>query len=276
MFSSLESNNNKKTHLSNKLEALKNINNTNSDNNPIQNSKDKFSLLNDKILSLAENKYSKNFKNIIENKIKEVKDNFKTNVDSLEQKYSILNSQMIKFNQIIEEDKINKEKNKIKNELELKELEQEIKNMLTKEREFMKSYIDDYTKKIEETIINHAQEIKEENDMIKENIENLKNYMENEINNVNNNIISENEEKINNIKNINEEMEEKFVEIKENIEEQKQKRENIEKNNESNISEILEKVKHEVNVHKTKREEFQDNVFTIIEDTCLKLAENNF
>jgi hypothetical protein len=100
MYSNADSNKNKITNLSNKLEELNNTDN-------INNSKDKFSILNDKILSLTENKNSKNFKNIIENKITEVKDNFKTNIDSLQQKYNILNSQMIKFNQIIEEDKIN-------------------------------------------------------------------------------------------------------------------------------------------------------------------------
>ena len=45
--------------------------------------------------------------------------------------------------------------------------------MLLQERDFMKSYIDDYSKKIEEIIINHSQEIKEENEMIKENIDNI-------------------------------------------------------------------------------------------------------
>ena len=132
----------------------------------------------------------------MEQKINEVKENFKTNIDSLEQKYNILNSQMEKFTKIIEEDKINKEKNKIKNEFEFKELEQDIKKMLSKQREYMKSYIDDYTKRIDNILINHSEEIKEENYVVKENINNLKNYMVNEINNVNNKIIEENEENI--------------------------------------------------------------------------------
>lgn len=141
------------------------------------NSKDKFSILNNKISSISENKNTKNFKNLMEQKINEVKENFKTNIDSLEQKYNILNSQMEKFTKIIEEDKINKEKNKIKNEFEFKELEQDIKKMLSKQREYMKSYIDDYTKRIEDILINHSEEIKEENYVVKENINNLKNYI---------------------------------------------------------------------------------------------------
>ena len=112
---------NKLTNISNQLEALNNITNENDynfnyDNNIINNnSKDKFSILNNKISSISENKNTKNFKNLMEQKINEVKENFKTNIDSLEQKYNILNSQMEKFTKIIEEDKINKEKNKIKN-----------------------------------------------------------------------------------------------------------------------------------------------------------------
>ena len=90
-----------------------------------------------------------------------------------------------------------------------------------------------------------------------------------------NNIIKENEEKINDIKNINEEIEQKFGEIKENIEQQKQRRENYEKNNENNINEFMEKTNDEINLYKKNKEDFQDNVFTIIEDTCLQLAENN-
>ena len=148
-------------------DANKNPENININIKNNENSKDKFSILTDKISSLSENKKSKNFNNIIENKIIEVKDNFRTNIASLEQKYNILNSQMNKFSQIIEQEKIKKEKNKINKEIELKELEQDIKNMLLQERDFMKSYIDDYSKKIEEIIINYSQEEKEENETIK-------------------------------------------------------------------------------------------------------------
>ena len=272
MFSNTQTNQNQNKYakIRNQLEALNNDNNSH-----FNNSKDKFDILNDKILSISENKNAKNFKNIIEGKINEVKENFKTNIDSLQQKYSILNTQMTKFNSIIEEEKLNKEKNKIQKELELKQLEEDIKNILSQERNFMKSYIDEYTKKIEDIIFNHTQEIKEENDIIKENIINLKNYMENEINNVNNKIIEENEDKINNIKNITEDIGQKFGEIKENIETQKQKREEIENEHENNISEIMEKTKNEIDIQKQKREEFEANAFTIIEDTCIKLAENN-
>ena len=235
MFSNTQTKRNKLTNISNQLEALNNITNENDyyfnyDNNIINNnSKDKFSILNNKISSISENKNTKNFKNLMEQKINEVKENFKTNIDSLEQKYNILNSQMEKFTKIIEEDKVNKEKNKIKNEFEFKELEQDIKKMLSKQREYMKSYIDDYTKRIDNILINHSEEIKEENYVVKENINNLKNYMVNEINNVNNKIIEENEDKIMNIKYISDDIEQKFEEIKENIDEQKQKRENVER-----------------------------------------------
>ena len=243
MFSNTQTNQNQNKYakIRNQLEALNNDNNSH-----FNNSKDKFDILNDKILSISENKNAKNFKNIIEGKINEVKENFKTNIDSLQQKYSILNSQMSKFNSIIEEEKLNKEKNKIQKELELKQLEEDIKNILSQERSFMKSYIDEYTKKIEDIIINHTQEIKEEN-----------------------------EDKINNIKNITADIGQKFGEIKENIETQKQKREEIENEHENNISEIMEKIKNEIDIQKQKREEFEANAFTIIEDTCIKLAENN-
>ena len=37
----------------------------------------------------------------------------------------------------------------------------------------------------------------------------------------------------------------------------------------------MERINSEIDIQKKKREEFQENVFTIIEDTCIKLAENN-
>ena len=55
---------------------------------------------------------------------------------------------------------------------------------------------------------------------------------------------------------------------------QKQRRESYEKYNENNLNEILEKVNDEINLYKKNKDEFQNNVFNIIEDTCLKLAEN--
>ena len=36
----------------------------------------------------------------------------------------------------------------------------------------------------------------------------------------------------------------------------------------------MEKVNDEINLYKKNKDEFQNNVFNIIEDTCLKLAEN--
>ena len=36
------------------------------------------------------------------------------------------------------------------------------KKMLSKQREYMKSYIDDYTKRIDNILINHSEEIKED------------------------------------------------------------------------------------------------------------------
>jgi hypothetical protein len=167
MYSSIQ--NNKLLHLS------ESINSPN--NNEVGNNKkiDKFAILNDKISSLSENKNAKKFKAIMETKINEVENNFKTNIESLEQKYDILNEQIGKFSKMLDEEKDLKEKKKIKNEEELKEFEQDITNLLSEEREFLKSYVDDCVKKIEDLLGTHSQEIKEEKEIIKENIENLKN-----------------------------------------------------------------------------------------------------
>ena len=107
------------------------INNNNTNNIDINNKKiDKFEALNDRISSLSDNKNSKKFKAVMETKINEVEDNFKTNIESLEQKYTILNEQIGKFSKMLEEEKTLKEKKKIKNEEELKDFEMDIKKML--------------------------------------------------------------------------------------------------------------------------------------------------
>ena len=38
----------------------------------------------------------------------------------------------------------------------------------------------------------------------------------------------------------------------------------------------MDKVKNEFNKEKSQREEFEENVFSLIEDTCTKLASSNF
>ena len=68
---------------------------------------------------------------------------------------------------MIEEEKTLKEKKKIKNEEEIKGFEKYIKEILSDEREFLKSYMDECAKKIEEIILNQNQEIKNENELLK-------------------------------------------------------------------------------------------------------------
>lgn len=255
------------------LDKKDNIESKNEKNNIKK--EDKFSMLTEKINSLSNNKSQKNFKNLIVSKIKEVEDNFRTNIDSLDQKYSILNEQFDKFSNMLQEEKILKEQKRIKNEEELNEFEQDIKNIIAEEREFLKSYVDDCVKKIEDLLISHNQEKKEENDIIKENVENLKNYIESEINNANNKINGENEDKINDIKNLVDDMNQKFGEVHDAIENNKKKREEIEEGYKNDFNEIMEKVNDEFNRQKKKREEFEENVFTLIEDTCTRLATYN-
>ena len=88
----------------------------------------------------------------IEQKINDVEETFTTNIDSLEQKYTILKEQIAKFSKLIEDDKMSKDKLKNKNAEELKEFEEKIKGMMAEEREFLKNYVDNAVKKIEELI----------------------------------------------------------------------------------------------------------------------------
>ena len=89
----------------------------------------------------------------IEQKINDVEETFTTNIDSLEQKYTILKEQIAKFSKLIEDDKMSKDKLKNKNAEELKEFEEKIKGMMAEEREFLKNYVDNAVKKIEEMIL---------------------------------------------------------------------------------------------------------------------------
>ena len=136
------------------------LSNQNHINIHLNKKEDKFSILNEKINSLSDNKSFNKFKEIIETKIKEVEENFKSNIESLDQKYDILNDQFDKFSKMLEEEKLLKEQKKKKNEEELNEFEKDIKKILEDERGFLKSYVDDYLKKLEELINNHNQEKK--------------------------------------------------------------------------------------------------------------------
>jgi hypothetical protein len=74
----------------------------------------------------------------IEQKINDVEENLMGNIEALEQKYTLLKDQISKFTKAVEDEKHSKEKQKSKQNEELKHLENRIKNMLLEEREVLK------------------------------------------------------------------------------------------------------------------------------------------
>ena len=95
------------------------------------------------------------------------------------------------------------------------------------------------------------------------------------MNNINYKINEENNGDINNIKNLAEQMNLKFGEVHNSIDNQIHKREEIDGNYKKEINEIMDKIEEESNRQKKKREEFEENIFTLMEDTLIKLINNN-
>lgn len=159
------------------MSANNNFNKDISSSNPIDKH-ERFAKISEKLsqLSKGEAHNPQKFEKI-EQKINEVEDSFQLNLDSLEQKYSVLKDQIAKFSKIIEEERQSKEKSKSKSNEEMKMFESKIKTMLLEEREYLKAYVDNAVKKVEGLIINYGKESKEENDSIKATIEGLKNYI---------------------------------------------------------------------------------------------------
>ena len=96
------------------------IKDLNSNSSTSQSKMERFAKLSEKISQISKgNDYggSQKFEKI-EQKINDVEGTFQLNLDSLEQKYTILKEQIAKFSRLIEEDKLNKEKIKNKNEEE--------------------------------------------------------------------------------------------------------------------------------------------------------------
>ena len=124
------------------------------DNNNNNNNAERFAKLSEKISNINKNDNINNNKNFekIENKINEVENNFNNNLDTLENKYNILKEEILKFSKLIDDDKSIKEKAKNKNIEDLKNFEQKIKIMLNEERDYLKEYVDNAVKKIENLI----------------------------------------------------------------------------------------------------------------------------
>ncbi|MCQ2818495.1 MAG: hypothetical protein MJ252_14600 [archaeon] len=138
---------------------------------------DRFNKLSEKISQISKGADSSQNYDKIEQKISNIEDNFNSNLDTLEQKYSLLKDQLAKFSKLIEEDKLAKEKTKNKSIEDLKNFEAKIKTMMQEERDFLKNYVDEAVKKVEGLIVDYNKETKEENDSIKETIEGIKNYL---------------------------------------------------------------------------------------------------
>ena len=58
------------------------------------------------------------------------------------------------------------------------------------------------------------------------------------------------------------------------IDNERKKREESENTFVQNLEEIMGKVKSEFSKEKKQREEFEENVFSLIEETCTKLANS--
>ena len=71
-------------------------------------------------------------------------------------------------------------------------------------------------------------------------------------------------------------MNQQFGEVHDLIDEEKKKREESENLFVKNLEDIMDKVKNEFKKEKNQREEFEENVFNLIEETCTKLAANNY
>lgn len=108
----------------------------------------------------------------------EVEENLLSNIEALENKYSLLKDQLTKFTKFVEDEKGQKEKIKSKSNDELKQMEGRIKSMLSEEREFMKSYVDGCFKKISEQVQNFENNSKHENEIINNNLMAMKEYMD--------------------------------------------------------------------------------------------------
>jgi hypothetical protein len=70
-------------------------------------------------------------------------------------------------------------------------------------------------------------------------------------------------------------MNSEFGRVHELIETETKKREESENTFVGSLEEIMQKVKGEFNKERKQREEFEENIFTLIEDTCNKLANCN-
>ena len=70
-------------------------------------------------------------------------------------------------------------------------------------------------------------------------------------------------------------MNNEFGKIQELIENESSKRIETENTFVQTISEVMQRIKEELNKEKDKREDFEENIFTLLEETCTKLTNNN-
>jgi len=70
-------------------------------------------------------------------------------------------------------------------------------------------------------------------------------------------------------------MNNEFGKIQELIENESSKRIETENTFVQTISEVMQRIKEEFNKEKDKREDFEENIFTLLEETCTKLTNNN-
>ena len=103
-----------------------------------------------------------------------------------------------------------------------------IKEMILKEKEFLKNYVDNAVLKIEKTIAKYNKEFKDGNDAIKAEVKEFKNNMNTELTNLNTKIDGENKERKSHIKDLVSKINQKFEEVNKLIDGEKKEREELE------------------------------------------------
>ncbi len=101
-----------------------------------------------------------------------------SNIEALEQKYSLLKDQMTNITKLVSDEKEKKEKMKNKSSEEIKQLEAKLKNMFNEERENSKMYVESSFKKIEEQMLRMETNIKKDNEGMNNNLLELKEFID--------------------------------------------------------------------------------------------------
>lgn len=234
----------------------------------------KFKQLSNKISTIAsQTKVLSSACTRLENKLTNVESKCQSRFTSLDQKFTLLKDQYTKLTKQYEDN--TQYQKQLKKELHSKQTDEKIKSQIQDQRSNLTIFINTIFNSIETNVAKILNLQEQESSSLKKEATEFQNEAATTIATLIDRIEKENQEQGQFIENIVNDSNKEFSNLYAELHKETKINEETKTEFLKNCKEVKEKMNDEFNKAKIQREGFEENIFNLIEDTCVKLSETS-